>query len=206
MPGNNKLTPKQEAFAQAYALCGVGAQAYRQAYNVKTASNQVVAECASRLLHTPKIASRIAELQARTAAIAQHKFDITAERIAEELAALAFFNPADLYDDDGRMIPIKQLPKHVVIALQKIEHYEDYAGQGEDRKATGVLRKAVWHDKRAALETLGKWHQIRMWVTQTETGGAGEFGLPRRPEEAREVLDRIRREAAMRRLPAKAKG
>jgi phage terminase small subunit len=202
------LTPKQEAFAAAYVLSGNASDAYRQAYDAKRMSAQLIAEEASKLLRHPKVAPRVAQLQAKVVAVAERKFDITAERIAEELAALAFFNPADLYDADGNLIPVKDLPRNVAAALSKIEQYEEYAGRGDEREAVGVVKKVQWHDQKAALETLGKWSQIRMWVTQTESGQPGEFDVPR-GKEAAETIERIRRESKLRRgvapVPAASK-
>jgi hypothetical protein len=200
MPKTSELTPKQEAFAQAYVLTGNASAAYRQAYDAKRMSENALNVEASKMIRHPKIALRIAALQAKVTAVAEHKFEITAEKITAELAALAFFNPADLYDESGKLIPVKDLPRHVAAALSKIEQYE---GRGEDREAVGTVKKVHWHDKKAALEQLGKWRDMRLWVNQTETGKAGEFGLPRKKDEAAEVLDRIRREASLRRAGTK---
>jgi phage terminase small subunit len=56
------LTIKQETFCQKYIETGNASEAYRQAYNSK-GKTEVVAPEASRLLATPKVAARVAELR-----------------------------------------------------------------------------------------------------------------------------------------------
>ena len=46
---------------------------------------------------------------ARVQAIEQ-KFDATVERIAHELCSIAFADPAELFDQDGRLRQVKDLP------------------------------------------------------------------------------------------------
>ena len=59
------LTPKQEAFAQAYVEAGNASEAYRQCYNVReTTKPESVWQSACRLLADVKVASRVAQLQA----------------------------------------------------------------------------------------------------------------------------------------------
>lgn len=58
------LTPQQEAFALAYVETGIGAEAYRKAYNVKAATkHSSIYVAASKLLSNPKIMQRVVELQ-----------------------------------------------------------------------------------------------------------------------------------------------
>ena len=60
----NALTHKQEAFASAYVETGVGAEAYRRAYDVAPdATFDWVHVEACKLLDNPKVAQRVAELQ-----------------------------------------------------------------------------------------------------------------------------------------------
>lgn len=76
------LTPKQEAFAQAYIETGNASEAYRRAFNVRpnTKPNSIMVE-ASKLLSTPKIAQRVAELKAEHA----ERHDMTVDNIRDML-------------------------------------------------------------------------------------------------------------------------
>lgn len=78
------LTPKQEAFCQSYIEQGNATEAYRQAYqsqaNIKTQKKE-----AHRILHTPSVAARVAELRAAQEVIAQKVHGVTIASLLEEL-------------------------------------------------------------------------------------------------------------------------
>ena len=75
-----KLTPKQENFAQRYVQCGNASQSYRDTYSVGAATKMAtVNRKAKELLDNGKIAARIKELQDR----GQRKHDITIETLTE---------------------------------------------------------------------------------------------------------------------------
>lgn len=81
---------------------------------------------------------------ARTEAVLR-KAELSTERWAEEMAAIAHFDPGELYDDAGNLIPIKQLPAHVRRAIASIKPGSD--GEEAEVKA--------W-DKNVALANVGK--------------------------------------------------
>lgn len=81
-----KLTPKQENFAQAVALEDMNqADAYRSAYSTKRMKDKQIWEEASKLANTPKVAQRIDELrqQAMTPKV------MSAQKRREKLTELA---------------------------------------------------------------------------------------------------------------------
>ena len=57
------LTPKQEAFAQAYVELGNASEAYRRAYNAENMKAETIHVKACELLGSGKVAERVAELQ-----------------------------------------------------------------------------------------------------------------------------------------------
>jgi len=59
----NKLTIKQEAFANLYIQLGNASEAYRQAYDAENMSEGVIWTEASVLLKTPKVSTRVDELK-----------------------------------------------------------------------------------------------------------------------------------------------
>ena len=61
------LTVKQENFAQAIASGMASIDAYRQAYDTKTAKASTIYPTASKLAHKPHIATRINELRQESA-------------------------------------------------------------------------------------------------------------------------------------------
>jgi phage terminase small subunit len=84
----NKLTLKQEAFCQAYIRSGDKSAAYREAYNASRMKPETIHEMASKLSSNHKVATRIKELQSKVAAIAEKKFNITAEEMLRHLNIL----------------------------------------------------------------------------------------------------------------------
>jgi len=62
-----RLTPKQEAFAQAYIETGNASEAYRQTYNASRMKPETVNRKAKELLDNGKITARVDELKAELA-------------------------------------------------------------------------------------------------------------------------------------------
>lgn len=81
-----KLTAKQEKFAQLIALENKSqAEAYRDCYSVRNASDKTVWEMASTLAANPKVATRINELRKE----AMTPLVMSAQRRREKLTELA---------------------------------------------------------------------------------------------------------------------
>lgn len=97
--GVDALNSQQEHFCQRYAGHRNAAQAYAEAYpKSKKSTAQYRAEMGSRMLVHPKICARIEQLTAKFAEIAEKKFEVTSQRVLEELAKIAFSNSADYFD------------------------------------------------------------------------------------------------------------
>lgn len=76
------LTPKQEAFALAYVETSNASEAYRQCYDVKPdAKPEGIWVDACKLLATPKVALRVAQIQASHA----KRHEITVDKLTEML-------------------------------------------------------------------------------------------------------------------------
>jgi phage terminase small subunit len=141
------LTPRQERFAREYVANGGNATkaAIAAGYSPKWADSQ-----GPKLTGYPRIAELIAELQSATA----QRLDITAERVLNELARIAFsradqvlsFGPAGvvLKDSSG-------LSEDVLAAV---------AEANQTISDSGGSIKVKLHDKLGALEKLGKYLQL----------------------------------------------
>lgn len=75
------LTPKQEAFCQAFIETGNASEAYRNAYNAEKMKAGTIHVTAFRLLESPKIALRVDELKAAHA----KRHEMTVDDIAAML-------------------------------------------------------------------------------------------------------------------------
>lgn len=100
-----RITSKQEAFALAYCRLQNASAAYRDVYDVKTATPKSVNEMACHLRWSPKVASRIAELVKPAAEAAQ----LDVEKTLLEIARIAYFDRRRLYREDGAPIPVQEL-------------------------------------------------------------------------------------------------
>ncbi len=81
--------------------------------------------------------------------------ELTTERWAKEMAAIGHFDPGELYDADGNLIPIYKLPEHVRRAIGTVKIERRFEGRGEDR--TEVVTQEVRPcDKNTALANIGK--------------------------------------------------
>jgi len=114
----------------------------------------------TKLLRDPRIAKRIQEIQAAEF----QDLGITAERVKEELARVAFASAAGLFDEEGRLIPVHELPDDVAATItgidvevqQKMRKDEDGNLVAEDV----VTKKIKRADKMAALALLARHFKI----------------------------------------------
>lgn len=148
------MTDQQYHFAQLYKADPNknATAAYRKAYP-KCKSDKAASEAASRL--TSRNVKVQAYLQEATDK-AMKKFDVTEERIIQELACIAFLDISDLMDDQGGLLPIGKIPEHARRAIAGMDLEELFDGKGEDRGFAGLLKKLKITDKKGALELLGR--------------------------------------------------
>jgi phage terminase small subunit len=69
------------------------------------------------MLKKPLIASEIARLTAKIS----KKSELTAERVMEELSTIALFDPATMYDENGKLLRIIDMPEETRRAIAGIE-------------------------------------------------------------------------------------
>jgi phage terminase small subunit len=184
------LTPRQEAFAQHYATYRNASEALRLAYpGTRKWKPDAVYSRASRLLADAKVKARVEELMQRVQAIAEKRFDITAERVLAELAAIAFANADDYFswgtlqrpvmrgdkpvpDDDGKPVtedmPFVYIkPSDSLTRTQKAAIVCAELSFTRDGLPVVGVKMA---DKRAALRDLG--HHLGLFKTDVRLTGA----------------------------------
>lgn len=92
---------------------------------------------------------------------------ITAEVVLRELLYMARLDPLAIFNEDGTMRPIAQIPEE---ARRAIAAFDASQVDGGDENAPLVItRKIRFHDKTRALELLGK--HLRLWADRLETTG-----------------------------------
>lgn len=103
---------------------------------------------AARLKAKEVIQRRIKELQKR--GLSRH--DITVDRVLGEYARLAFADIRQLYDEDGHLKPIHELPDDIAAALAGVDIVTVNKGYGE----VEYIAKVKLTSKLPALSDLGK--------------------------------------------------
>lgn len=159
------LTHKQQRFVSEYLVDGNAAAAYRRAgYKADGHASEVNA---SRLLRNAGVAQAVRAAEAERS----RRTGVTADRVARELALVAFGRARDAYREDGTLRDPSEWGEAADAALAGVETLEEYAGEGEARRLSGRCRKVRRWDKVRALELLGK--HLGMFVDRHEVTGKG---------------------------------
>lgn len=158
----DKLTKRQEAFAQHYAIEGNATAAYRAAGYSTKGKPETSHVKAQEVRKKVKVAARIETLTARKVKRAEDKFDITVDRILDELAAMAFYDPADYFAWSQGGVILKSSDEMTERQRRAITAVTQKKGQ------TNSIR-LEFGSKQAALEKIGK--HLGMFKDKVEHSG-----------------------------------
>ena len=95
------------------------------------------------------------------------RIEITADRVLQEIAKLAFHDPRKFFDDDGRLKPISELDDDTAACIAGIETMHKIVC--EEKDGCIVLTKIKISDKGQNLERLGK--HLKLFTDRTEVTG-----------------------------------
>jgi len=140
-----KLTPKQERFIAEYPIDLNATQAALRAGYAKNG----VRVTGHRLLTNPNIIEAIS----KTAHKRAEKLEINARRILLEMLRLATSDMRRCFDEDGNLLPIKELPRDVAACISGFEIVRRHTGEDEPEEYVHKIR--TW-DKNTALTNLAK--------------------------------------------------
>lgn len=142
------LTPKQERFVDEYLVdLNATRAAIRAEYSKRTAEQQ-----GSRLLRNDQVRAAIDARKAKRA----EKVEVKAEDVLRELQTFSHIDPAEIVDEQGRLLPLKKMPERVRRAIASVEIEEIWDGKGEERTQVGELKKVKFWPKHRGLEMLGR--------------------------------------------------
>ena len=137
------MTPKQSLFVQEYLVDANATQAaVRAGYSKRTARS-----IGEENLTKPDIAAAIEDAMLERAA----RTGVTADRVIQELANLAFFDPADIYDANGALKSINDIPPAARSAIAGLEIAEI---RDSDGVPVGRAVKLRLTDRLGALDKL----------------------------------------------------
>ena len=147
------LTQKQAGFCLHFvANAGNASAAYREAYNCSRMKDATVNRNAHELLKNSKIATRVRQLQAEKTRRIKERYEVDEERLIKAYAQIAFSDPAQLFDENGCLLPIDKMPEDIRMALKNMDATTRNLGEGEVK----YINKIHMHDKLKALQDLGK--------------------------------------------------
>lgn len=143
---------RHERFCQQYIVDLAGSKsAVRAGYSVKSAGS-----IATALLARPDIKARVAVLQEAS----RKRLEITADRIRNELAKLAFSNMADYTSvtEEGEYLGVNlaEIDRDTMAAVSSLETETVIDPSDPYKKRTIQKNKIKLHDKRGALDSLAK--------------------------------------------------
>lgn len=156
-PADDNLTAKEEQFCREYLVDLNATQAaIRAGYSERSAK-----QTAYRLLERDRVQARVKSLMDRRA----QRTEITADRVLQEYAKLAFANQIDFFEvtEDGRVVvDLARLTPDQAAAIQEIRQEATTVveqGDGEDGKDAHLLTlntKVKLHDKKGALDSIAR--------------------------------------------------
>ena len=154
------LTDKEEWFCREY-ICDSAmnaTQSYMRVFKGCAYSTARTEGC--KLLAKPNIRQRIDELTQER----NKRLEISADRVLSELAKLAFNDPRNFFDEDGRLKPISELdPDHAKV-IAGIETMHKVSGEADD--GITITTKIKLADRGQNLERLGK--HLKLFTDKTE--------------------------------------
>jgi phage terminase small subunit len=162
---SDKLTIKQEKYAQGLFAGLSQREAYKQAYSCENMTDKSIDEVACVLAADLKVKSRLEELENEL----KLRNMVTIERVVTEYAKLGFFDPRNLFKPDGSPKEITELDDDTAASLAGLDVQEVYEGFGEDRQFVGYVKKYKLSDKKAALDSMAKY--LGMFTDKVEVSG-----------------------------------
>lgn len=159
------LTKKQQVFVMEYPKDLNGTRAYKAAYGAHIKDN-VARSAAARLLTNVSVQAAV---QAAMAARAK-RAEVDADKILAEIGRLAYINPKKLFDAQGRLLPIHQLPDEIAVCISSLDVVTTRV-PGSDPVEVEYTTKIKFWDKRGSLELLGKHQKLftdKLEVTRPE--------------------------------------
>ena len=167
MPAKSKdLTPKEQIFVREFLKHGNGTRAAVAAgYSAATAS-----VTASKMLRKAKVSEELANLRKKLL----EKLEITAERVLQGIAELAFFDIRKFFTPAGALVPIRELDDQTARALKgrDVEKLFKHFGKGQAEE-TGTITKIRVADRLEALEMLGR--HLKLFTDKLEVTGAQDI-------------------------------
>lgn len=167
----NNLTPKQKRFCEEYVIDLNGTQAAIRAGYSKNTANRIASENLSKL----DIQNYIKELQKDI----QERNKITINECVQLFASMARFDIADLFNEDGGLKNIHDIPKESRLSISALESEELFEFEDGKKIPVGLLKKIKTTDRKGVIvelmKHLGGYEKDNK---QRESNGVVIFNIP----------------------------
>ena len=166
-----ELTAKQQRFVEEYMVdLNATAAARRAGYSARTAEWQ-----GPQLLGKTHVAAAISERKAERS----ERTKIDADWVLRTLAAEKTADLSAIFDDDHNLRPISEWPMVFRTGLVVgVESFEEYEGQGKDRRFVGMVRKVKLVDRTRHIELIGKHIDVQAFREQKTLTGPNGGPIP----------------------------
>lgn len=175
MPKTRKrLTDKQQRFIEEYPVdFNASAAAQRAGYSPRTCG-----AAGHNLLKDDRIQKALGKHVKKLA----DKAEVTVERVLKEYARLAFFDIAELFDENGNMLALQDMPEDARRAIGGI----DVSQIGDEE----TVKKIKIIDKKGALDSIGKY--LKMFIEIHELGEDTRAWVERMMQRGKEANRRLK--------------
>lgn len=118
---------KHEKFCQHYVLTQNATEAYQVAYGTKARpiASPTAATMGWRLLRKVEISARVKDLRIE----GHDHLMVSFEETLQEVGGLALFDPKDMFDEAGRVLPIHEMPP---IARKMVHEFKQFETESTD--------------------------------------------------------------------------
>lgn len=147
-----ELTEKQERFCQAYIELSDKSKAYRVAYDADAMNSNSVAVAAQEVFKNPNVTLRIEELQKEL----RERNKVKIDDVIGYLADMIKFDIAEIYEEDGRMKSIHDIPKPHREMISSVKVYEDFMNIDGQREKIGETKEVRLLNKLDVIEKFMK--------------------------------------------------
>jgi len=147
-----ELTEKQERFCQAYIEFGEKGRAYRDAFDADAMNSNSVAVEANKLFKDPKITLRVKELQDEI----RERNKVKIDDVLGVLADMIKFDIAEIYDENGRLKSIHDIPKPHREMIGSVKVYEEFMNVAGQRELIGEVKEVKLLNKLDVIEKFMK--------------------------------------------------
>lgn len=156
-----ELTEKQKRFCLEYIKDLNATQAaIRTGYSANTAQEQ-----GSRLLSNVMAQHYICQLNDKRI----KRLEIDADFVLDELYKIANSDIGEMFNEDGTVKLISEIPKYLRKAISSFEVVETFEKEGRHKVWTGQIRKVKLWSKDKSLENLGR--HLKLFVDKVEHQG-----------------------------------